>query len=74
MKKMAKLGGLLLAGVMSMSIVGCGGGGGRGNSNTNKKVTTIEFCNFLGCSGDSWIKQAAARLRLRRKNRFLTTA
>ena len=68
MKKMAKLGGLLLAGVMSMSIVGCGGGGGRGNSNTNKKVTTIEFCNFLGCSGDSWIKQAAARFSDIKKN------
>ena len=68
MKKMARLGGLLLAAVMSMSIVGCGGGGGRGNSNTNKKVTTIEFCNFLGCSGDTWIKQAAARFSELKKN------
>lgn len=67
MKKMARLGGLLLAVVMSTSIVGCAGGG-RGNSNTNKKVTEIEFCNYLGCSGDTWVKQAAARFSKLKEN------
>lgn len=62
MKKMKRLGVLLIAAAMSASIVGCGGSGGRGTGGGgNKKVTTIEFCNFLGCSGDTWIKDAAAR-------------
>ena len=61
MKKLKRLGVIALAAAMSASIVGCGGSGGRGGSTGNKKLTTIEFCNFLGCSGDSWIKQAAAR-------------
>ena len=52
MKKMKRLGVLLIAAAMSASIVGCGGSGGRGTGGGgNKKVTTIEFCNFLGCSG-----------------------
>lgn len=61
MKKMKRLGVLLLAATMSAGIVGCGGGGRGSSGSGNKKVTTIEFCNFLGCSGDIWIKDAAAR-------------
>lgn len=61
MKNLKRLGVMLLAAAMATSIVGCGGARGRGNSNANTKVTTIEFCNFLGCSGDEWIKQAASR-------------
>lgn len=60
MKKMKRIGVILMAAAMSVSIVGCGGGG-RGGSTGNTKMTTIEFCNFLGCSGDAWVKQAAAR-------------
>lgn len=61
MKKMKRLGVLLLAATMSASIVGCGGAGRGSSGGGNNKITTIEFCNFLGCSGDTWVKDAAAR-------------
>lgn len=73
MKKMTRLGALLMVSAMSMSIVGCGGSGGRGQTNNNDKMTTIEFCNFLGCSGDTWIKEAAARFSELKKNESYET-
>ena len=61
MKNLKRVGVLLLTAAMAVSAVGCGAGGRGGSVNKNSKLTTIEFCNFLGCSGDKWIKQAAAR-------------
>lgn len=40
-----------------MAVTGLGGCGNQ----SSKTITEIEFANYQGCSGDVWIKQAAAR-------------
>lgn len=60
--KMKKIGTAALSVALAItSFAACGGNNGGGGNNGSKNVTEIEFVNFIGCTGDVWIKNAAER-------------
>ncbi len=64
--KVRKIGMIALAAMLFATMVGATACSGK--SDESKTTTVIEFANFQGCAGDSWLKEAAARFSEAKKD------
>ncbi len=61
MKKKTKIMSAIMAGVMSLCLIGCGGNENSGADGDNKNKTTVNLWQYIGCSGEEWAKAAIQR-------------
>ena len=67
MKKKTKIMSAIMAGAMSLCLIGCGGGGNNSTGGKpsgggdNKNKTTVNLWQYIGCSGEEWSKAAIER-------------
>ena len=59
MKNKTRIISTILACVMSLCLIGCGNGGGGGEDNKSK--TQVNLWQYIGCSGEEWMKEAIDR-------------
>ena len=68
MKRATKIISAILAGVTSLCFVGCrDGGNNNGGGGNNKNKTQVNLWQYIGCSGEEWMKEAIERFEEKNK-------